>query len=129
MGNRRQARPRRREWTVVCAGRALTLALALTLVLLLLWRRPLPAWLLSISATALVFYGYDKWAAQKGELRVPERVLLGLALLGGSPGAILGMALFHHKTRKGAFLLPLAGILLLQLLALLLWRYRLAGGS
>jgi uncharacterized membrane protein YsdA (DUF1294 family) len=34
---------------------------------------------------------------------VPERVLHGLALLGGSPGAWAGMRLFRHKTVKGSF--------------------------
>jgi uncharacterized membrane protein YsdA (DUF1294 family) len=36
-------------------------------------------------------------------MRVPERVLLLLAFVGGSVGAWLGMKVFHHKTIKGAF--------------------------
>ena len=52
--------------------------------------------------------------------RVPEAALLGCALLGGSAGAALGMAVFHHKTRKPPFpaLVPLA---LLAHTALLAW--------
>jgi uncharacterized membrane protein YsdA (DUF1294 family) len=46
---------------------------------------------------------------------VPERVLLGLALLGGSPGAWAGMTLFRHKTVKGRFRLAFAVIVALQL--------------
>lgn len=45
--------------------------------------------------------------------RVPERVLLTLSLLGGSIGAMLGMLIFRHKTRKDKFriLVPLTLIL------------------
>lgn len=105
----------------------MTLALSLTLALLLAgWHRLLPAWLISISVTAFAFYGYDKAAARRARLRIPERVLLGLALLGGSPGALLGMLLFHHKTRKGSFLLSLLAVLAVQAAAILAWRLWLA---
>ena len=35
--------------------------------------------------------------------RIPEAVLLGVGLAGGAPGALLGMRLFHHKTRRAYF--------------------------
>ena len=122
-------RPRRRpgNWTLVCAGHALTLALALTLAFLLAGlRQPLLAWLAGVSLAALAFYGRDKLAAQGGRLRIPERVLLGLALLGGTPGTLLGMLLFRHKTHKGPFLQRLLLVLLGQLIAILAWRVWLA---
>ena len=53
-------------------------------------------------ATWLVF-GLDKWKAGAGKWRVPERTLLLLALVGGSAGALAGMLLFRHKTRKAKF--------------------------
>ncbi len=126
-GARRQARRRVGNWPVVCAGQAMTLALVLTLaVLLVRQRQPLVAWLIGVSATAFVYYGYDKLAAQRDRLRVPESVLLGLALLGGSPGALLAMLAFRHKIRKGSFLLAFFAVLLVQLVAVAAWRRFLA---
>ncbi len=54
-------------------------------------------------------YGYDKRCAIKDKWRVPEKVLIGLALFGGSVGAYLGMTIFRHKTKHTKFtvLVPL----------------------
>lgn len=54
-------------------------------------------------------YGIDKWKARKNKWRVSEKTLLLLALCGGSLGAVLGMYLFHHKTKHWKFkiLVPL----------------------
>ena len=70
------------------------------------------AWLLAVNATAFFTYGYDKWIAgnRPRSMRVPEAVLLGLALVGGTPGAYVGMRLFHHKTAKVSFLRRFGGI-------------------
>lgn len=73
-----------------------------------------------IALLNLIAFGaclWDKRRATTGGPRVPEATLLGLALVGGSPGLLLGMLLARHKTRKAAFLLPLAGIVALQLAA------------
>ena len=50
-----------------------------------------------------VVYGADKIKAKSGKWRIPERTLLLLALIGGSLGALAGMILFRHKTRKPKF--------------------------
>jgi uncharacterized membrane protein YsdA (DUF1294 family) len=83
----------------------------------LLWRlgvAPLWAGLISLNAVALLLYGYDKRQAIVGGIRIPEAVLHLVALLGGSPGALLGQELFRHKTRKRGFRLVLAATFLLQ---------------
>ena len=41
----------------------------------------------------------DKWEAKKSKWRIRETALLGLAVLGGSIGAWLGMKVWHHKTQ------------------------------
>ena len=83
----------------------------------------LPLWLLAWNLIALALMGLDKRRAARGQWRIRERTLFLSALLGGSPGAILGMRLFRHKTRHRSFTLGMPAILVLQLLlVLLLWR-------
>ena len=61
-------------------------------------------WYLSvINFTTWVAYGLDKGRAKSGKWRIPERTLLLLALAGGSLGALAGMIMFRHKTRKPKF--------------------------
>ena len=61
-------------------------------------------WYLSvINFTTWAAYGLDKGRAKSGQWRIPERTLLLLALIGGSLGALAGMIMFRHKTRKAKF--------------------------
>lgn len=62
-----------------------------------------------INVAALILYGLDKQYAKFHKWRIPERTLLGTAAIGGSLGALAGMMLFRHKTRKNKFriLVPL----------------------
>lgn len=69
-------------------------------------------------------YGLDKGKAQKGQYRIPEKVLLGMALALGGLGAGFAGYFFHHKTRKWYFKLTwLLGIGLVLGLFYLIWRY------
>ena len=77
-------------------------------------RDALAVWLVVINATTFAVYGADKSRAKKGRWRIPEKTLLLLPLLGGSVGGLLGMAVFHHKTRHWYFRLGLPLMLLLQ---------------
>ena len=45
-------------------------------------------------------YGIDKWKAHRKQWRISEKMLLFLAVIGGSAGALAGMYIFHHKTYK-----------------------------
>lgn len=57
---------------------------------------------LILSSITLIVWGYDKYRAVAGQWRVPEKVLLTLTVIGGAYGALAGMLLFRHKTRKPA---------------------------
>ena len=73
-------------------------------------------WYLAIiNIVVLVVYGGDKLFAKLGGWRVPEKVLLLFALLGGSVGALLAMQIFRHKTRHLKFRYGVPLILLLQI--------------
>ena len=68
--------------------------------------------LLIWNAVVCVLYGTDKLCAVKGWQRIKESVLIGLSFVMGGAGALLGMVLFNHKTKKLKFkiLVPLAFI-------------------
>ena len=76
--------------------------------------------LAAVSLAAFILYGADKSKARRGAWRIPEKVLLSLSFFGGAAGGLLGMVLFRHKIRKGAFRLVIPAALALQA-ALLLW--------
>ena len=71
-------------------------------------------YLLLINAVSLLLMLQDKRNAMWKGPRVPELILLGSAVLGGSIGAVLGMFFFRHKTRKPLFSVGLPLILLIQ---------------
>ena len=73
-------------------------------------------WYLAIiNIVVLLVYGGDKLFAKLGSWRVPEKILLLFALLGGSVGALLAMQIFRHKTRHLKFRYGVPLILLLQI--------------
>lgn len=79
--------------------------------------------LLLINIASFALYGSDKVRASRHKERIPERVLLGIALLGGSLGAGLGMWIFRHKTRHMRFvvLVPLLVAVHLYIVYLLMF--------
>jgi uncharacterized membrane protein YsdA (DUF1294 family) len=87
--------------------------LALTMALILEGAKVLSlpfAWLVSINLFTLVFYAIDKLNAKarvppQEKVRVPEIALHFLALVGGSPAAMVAIPLLLHKVRKGGFVL------------------------
>ena len=68
-----------------------------------------------INLIALVIFAMDKHKARKRKRRIPEIQLMLAALIGGSIGAIIGMKMFHHKTKHNKFRFGLPLILLLHL--------------
>jgi uncharacterized membrane protein YsdA (DUF1294 family) len=75
--------------------------------------------LIAINLIAFALFGIDKARAERGRWRISEGTLLGWALIGGTPGAYAGRALFRHKTRKPGFSRALHAIAGLQGLAAL----------
>ena len=77
-----------------------------------------------INIVAFAAYGIDKRKAQKGRWRISESTLLLLAFFGGALGALLGMRVFHHKTKhwKIKILVPMFLILQLALAGWLFYR-------
>lgn len=76
------------------------------------------AYILCINLLTFIIYGIDKRRAIKQRFRISEATLLILALVGGSIGALLGMHLWHHKTRHLRFSIGIPCILLLQVLGI-----------
>jgi uncharacterized membrane protein YsdA (DUF1294 family) len=79
--------------------------------------------LIVLNIISCVVYGIDKWKAMKGRWRISEFTLLLLAVIGGSIGALLGMRVWHHKTKHLKFKYGVPLILLAQLALLYFFQY------
>ncbi|NWD05147.1 DUF1294 domain-containing protein [Pseudomonas gingeri] len=66
------------------------------------------------SLLAFFLYWSDKRKARNDTWRTPEKVLHGVELLGGWPGALIAQQVFRHKTRKLSFQLVFWSIVLLH---------------
>ena len=74
-------------------------------------------YLLIINAAGFTLMLVDKWKAKKNRWRIPEATLMGVAALGGSIGALLGMYTVRHKTKHLKFTLGIPAILAVQVVA------------
>ncbi|MBX7144466.1 MAG: DUF1294 domain-containing protein [Oligoflexia bacterium] len=79
---------------------------------------PIFSYLIGINIALLLLCGFDKSIAGGQSTRVPELVFYAFAILGGSVGLLLGMHLFRHKTKKGAFQIVLVAIIFVQAIAI-----------
>ena len=73
-------------------------------------------YLLLVNLSAFVLMGLDKRRARRDQWRISEKALFLPAVLGGSLGAVLGMRLFHHKTKHWYFRYGLPALLAAQVL-------------
>ena len=77
-------------------------------------------YLVAINVVTFLLYGIDKFKAKRSRWRIPESVLLGLAVVGGSIGAWLGMMVWRHKTQHNKFKYGIPLILAIQIAILIL---------
>ncbi len=71
-------------------------------------------YVLFINIITFLMYYTDKKKAVKGIWRISERALIGMAVLGGSVGAMLSMQVFRHKTKHKKFFIGVPLILTVQ---------------
>ena len=74
-----------------------------------------------INIMAFCFYGMDKRYARRGRWRISENTLLSIAFFGGSVGALLGMQIFHHKTRHWKFRVLVPVFLIMHVVMIILF--------
>lgn len=71
----------------------------------------------TLNTAVFLIYGMDKFSAKIHGKRVPEKILLLLAVAGGGFGALGGMIFFRHKTKRWKFRIIVSLSALLQLIA------------
>ena len=84
----------------------------------LMQHRILLIYLAVVNILTIIVFGVDKMNAKSNRQRVRSVTLLGLAFIGGSVGALIGMYGFHHKTKKAYFTVGVPLILLMQVVVL-----------
>ena len=84
----------------------------------LMQHRILLIYLAVVNILTIIVFGVDKMNAKSNRQRVRIVTLLGLAFIGGSVGALIGMYGFHHKTKKAYFTVVVPLILLMQVVVL-----------
>ena len=71
---------------------------------------------LLVNVIVFAMYGIDKYKATHKKWRIPEATLIGAAVF-GVLGALAGMYIFHHKTKKPKFYITVPAILVLEVAA------------
>ena len=84
----------------------------------LMQHRILLIYLAVVNILTIIVFGVYKMNAKSNRQRVRIVTLLGLAFIGGSVGALIGMYGFHHKTKKAYFTVGVPLILLMQVVVL-----------
>lgn len=77
-----------------------------------------------INAFGLAIMALDKFKAEKGFWRVPEKTLFIVTLLGGGIGTITGMYAFRHKTKKLKFTIGFPTILISEIAIIIYLLYK-----
>lgn len=75
-------------------------------------------YLVLINVITFALYAIDKLNAKTDSWRISERMLILFAVAGGSAGALLGMYICRHKTRKLKFKIGVPVIMIIQFISL-----------
>ena len=81
------------------------------------------ALLVVMNTISFVLMGHDKRSAQKGKWRVSEKTLFLAAACFGGLGGVLGMKVFHHKTKHWYFRVFFPTMLAAQIVILAIGAY------
>lgn len=75
-------------------------------------------YLIIINIFTFILVYIDKQKAIKHKWRIPEKNYLIISILGGCLGMLLGMQLFHHKTKHPKFYISIPLILIIWIIIL-----------
>ena len=76
-----------------------------------------------MNTAAFVLMGHDKKMARQGKWRVPEKTLFLVTACFGGLGGVLGMKVFHHKTRHWYFKVFFPVLLAIQVVVVIVGAY------
>ena len=91
-----------------------------------LWKM-LGFYLICVNLGAFAAMWADKRRAQRGRWRISEKALFLFPVLGGALGGLLGMRVFHHKTKHWYFRCGFFALLVVWImiaLALRAWNFK-----
>lgn len=60
-------------------------------------------YLILVNVISFLTFFIDKRRSKNRAYRISESFLITISIIGGSLGSILGMKIFHHKTKKTKF--------------------------
>ena len=73
-------------------------------------------YLAAVNLAAFALMGLDKRRARRGDWRISEKALFLPAVLGGALGGLLGMRVFHHKTKHWYFRFGMPALRIVQVI-------------
>lgn len=81
-------------------------------------------YLIFANLLSFLLMGLDKYKARKRLWRIKESTLFLTSVIGGSLGSLLGMFLFHHKTKHTKFIIGMPVILIVHISVMFLFFMR-----
>jgi uncharacterized membrane protein YsdA (DUF1294 family) len=76
-------------------------------------------YLIVINVIAFGVMGVDKYKAQRHKWRISESSIFIIGLAGGGVGVLIGMGVFHHKTKHLKFTIGIPVVVVLNIASLI----------